>query len=157
MRFRRLLLSDLALRRIGPDDSGDLSRLHQMCFSPGWSSDGLQDLFINSKAWGYGLRGPNEWIGFILILPVVDDAEIVTLATRPDRRGKGLAGHLLDAVIRETRRLGINRLLLDVAEDNAPALRLYVSRGFQTDGRRKGYYTHNGQPSVDAILMSRPI
>jgi lipid A disaccharide synthetase len=52
---------------------------------------------------------------------------------------------------------GTTRLLLDVAEDNTPARRLYVRLGFTEDGRRKGYYTAGRPAPVDALLMSRAI
>ncbi|MFZ5669031.1 MAG: GNAT family N-acetyltransferase [Pseudomonadota bacterium] len=48
---------------------------------------------------------------------------------RPGRRGGGLAGALLDAVI-EHARGEVEQLTLVVVSDNLPAVRLYEGRGF---------------------------
>lgn len=48
---------------------------------------------------------------------------------RPDHRGGGLAGALLDAVIAHARG-EVEQLTLVVVSDNLPAVRLYEGRGF---------------------------
>jgi ribosomal-protein-alanine N-acetyltransferase len=72
------------------------------------------------------------------------DAEVLTVATRPDARGRGLAGEVLQAVADRLREDGLRDLFLEVAEDNAPARALYARLGFQPIGRRPGYYTRPG-------------
>lgn len=52
----------------------------------------------------------------------------------PEARGRGIAGGLVDAVIAWARARGYVRLLLDVADTNTPAIRLYESKGFVPNG-----------------------
>ena len=53
----------------------------------------------------------------------------------PEFRGQGVAGRLIDAVVLWARERGHTRVLLDVGDSNAPAIRLYESKGFVPTGR----------------------
>ena len=96
-------------------------------------------------------------VAFALFQSAAGETELLTIATAPARRGQGLGRQLIEAAIPELAVEGNSRLLLDVAEDNAPARRLYERLGFTEDGRRKGYYTAGRLAPVDALLMSRGI
>ena len=62
------------------------------------------------------------------------------------------ADALLDALVAEGRRRGAHELLLDVREDNAPALAFYARHGFEQLGKRRGYYA-NGR--IDGLVLQR--
>lgn len=83
------------------------------------------------------------------------EADVQTIAVAPSTQGKGIGGVLLDALVAEAARRGARSLLLEVRADNAAAMRLYTSRGFELISVRRGYY----QPGdVDAhILRLRPL
>ena len=53
------------------------------------------------------------------------------IAVRPEARGKGIGRQLLKAVESEARQLGCGKVTLEVRSDNARAMRLYQSVGFQ--------------------------
>ena len=52
----------------------------------------------------------------------------------PEFRRRGIGQGLVDAVVAWARTAGFARVLLDVADTNLPAIRLYASRGFEPDG-----------------------
>jgi len=52
----------------------------------------------------------------------------------PEVRRRGVGGMLVDAVIEWARSNGVTRLLLDVADNNAPAIELYARKGFEPNG-----------------------
>jgi ribosomal-protein-alanine N-acetyltransferase len=93
--------------------------------------------------------------GFILIRVVLDEAEILTLAVRPEARRRGLGRGLVEAGGHLARSQGAERLYLEVAEDNDAARGLYVSAGFVEVGRRPGYYGRQDGPAVAALLFAR--
>jgi ribosomal-protein-alanine N-acetyltransferase len=82
---------------------------------------------------------------------VVDEAHISTFAIRPDWRGRGAGAVLLDGILRQAAGLGAGSAMLEVRAGNLAAQSLYRKFGFQTVGRRKGYYKDNGE---DALLMT---
>jgi ribosomal protein S18 acetylase RimI-like enzyme len=49
-------------------------------------------------------------------------------------RQSRVGGVLVDPVIEWARSNGVNRLLLDVADNNAPAIALYMRKGFERNG-----------------------
>jgi ribosomal protein S18 acetylase RimI-like enzyme len=62
-----------------------------------------------------------------------DKAGVWTLsnvAVAPDQRGRGIAGHLVDAAIAHVRYRQGKRLFLEVRSDNASAIEMYAKRGF---------------------------
>jgi len=89
--------------------------------------------------------------GFIVSRMVAGELHINNVAVRPEFRRRGIAAHLLAAVLAEGRRNGARVAFLEVRAANAAAQLLYRSRGFQVTGRRRRYYNH---PVEDALLMS---
>ena len=76
-------------------------------------------------------------------------AEVLTLATHPDAARQGLARELMREALPL---LSAPVLFLEVAESNTPAIALYRALGFETFGRRPGYYpTPRGRET--ALLM----
>jgi ribosomal protein S18 acetylase RimI-like enzyme len=66
------------------------------------------------------------------LLPVAkEDYYLRALAVDPAHQGHGFGRQLLDQVIAAGAQKGFRAYRLDVSEDNAAALRLYKSRGFQ--------------------------
>lgn len=94
-------------------------------------------------------------LGFVLIQTVLDEAEINTIVVAKEARKQGVARKLLSAVFDRLREEGVGRLLLEVAEDNAPAITLYRQLGFDEIGRRKNYYRRKSGRAVDALVMER--
>jgi len=89
--------------------------------------------------------------GFIVSRMVAGELHINNVAVRPEFRRRGIAAHLLAAVLAEGRRNGARVAFLEVRAANVAAQLLYRSRGFQVTGRRRRYYNH---PVEDALLMS---
>ena len=92
--------------------------------------------------------------GFLLWRRAADEAEIVTLAVRPEARRRGLGGRLLGRTMDRAREQGVTRLFLEVADDNLAALALYGSRGFEPVGKRPDYYARPDGSRADALILA---
>ncbi len=90
-------------------------------------------------------------VGYAGLRAVAREADVQTVAVRPDRQGTGLGARLLDALLAEARRRGCSEVLLEVDVDNAAAQRLYERAGFTRVSVRRGYYG----PGRDAAVMRR--
>jgi len=75
---------------------------------------------------------------------------VTNLAVHPSFRRRGIARALLDHVLKEARRSGVELVFLEVRPTNVEALALYESFDFRVIGRRKGYYFDTGE---DALVM----
>lgn len=92
---------------------------------------------------------------FALGRVVAGEAELLTIATDPRMRRRGLGRAALVAFEAEAAKRGAVRFFLEVAEDNAGARALYAVAGYAECGRRPGYYpARDGR--VDAIAMEKP-
>jgi [ribosomal protein S18]-alanine N-acetyltransferase len=81
--------------------------------------------------------------GYLLYSVAADEAELLRVAVRPEHRGRGIAGRLVEACLESCRNRGIRRIFLEVNERNAPAIRVYERAGFSTIAVRKKYYDAN--------------
>lgn len=62
-----------------------------------------------------------------------DEFYLSKMGVLPPHRGKGLGRVLTDAFLAAGRAAGFGRFRLDVSADNEPAVRLYVSCGFEVE------------------------
>jgi ribosomal-protein-alanine N-acetyltransferase len=92
-------------------------------------------------------------LGFVGIWLMVDEAHIVTIASRPERRREGIGERLLIAAIGLARDLDQVVVTLEVRASNVEAQAMYDKYGFARVGLRKRYYTDNNE---DAVLMTTP-
>ena len=77
-------------------------------------------------------------------------ADLLTIATVPAARGRGLASRMLAELVGTARRTGCPDVLLEVRQSNESAQRLYARHGFVPIGRRRRYYQ---APPEDAVVM----
>lgn len=125
----------------------EVANLHKLCFPhKPWSADDFADL----KKSGCEIIASQN--GFIVYRPILDEAEIITIGVHPDARNTGIASAMLGIVEGELKKSGIKSIFLEVAENNAPARRLYESNGYKQIGIRTKYYD-----GIDAIMMKKDL
>lgn len=142
---------------LGPDDAQRVATIHASAMSDPWPPSDFRT-FLNRNCLGIGIsteRAPDKIVGFVMAQCVLDEAEILTIAVERDAQRQGLARQLIQALHKRLGERGTSRVMLDVAEDNLAAISLYISSGYQKDGLREKYYSRQGGPDVDAILMSK--
>ncbi|MEH6664208.1 MAG: GNAT family N-acetyltransferase [Brevundimonas sp.] len=130
-------------------DPAHLAIIHASAFETPWDAAAIKVLLDMP-----GAEVEVEPDGFLLWRRAADEAEIVTLAVRPEARRRGLGGALLDRTIDRARRRDVARLFLEVARDNPAALALYASRGFGQAGRRPAYYARPDGSRADALILA---
>lgn len=82
------------------------------------------------------------------------DGDVQTIAVAATGQGRGVGKTLLAELLRRLEQRGCRQVLLEVRSDNAAAVTLYESVGFQRISRRHNYYG----PGLDADIMRlRPL
>lgn len=89
--------------------------------------------------------------GYVCLMSLFEEAQILNIAIDPARRGQGLARLLMDHAIAVATERGAELLTLEVRESNSAAITLYESYGFERYFVRRGYY----EGKEDAILMEK--
>ncbi|MFN8475959.1 MAG: ribosomal protein S18-alanine N-acetyltransferase [Anaerolineae bacterium] len=92
-------------------------------------------------------------IGYAGMWMMHDEAHISTIAIHPDWRGHALGEYMLLAMIAQAQALKAVTVTLEVRVTNTRAQSLYLKYHFEVVGRRRGYYSDNGE---DALLMTTP-
>lgn len=149
-------------------DAAALAALHASAFDRPWDAAAISALLVSPHV--IALASPAQ--GFIMLQHVpsgkntgIDagtdankegavaspvEAEILTLAVHPKARRQGLARRLISRAIDH---LAVEKMFLEVAEDNHAAVALYQACGFAESGRRVNYYKNADGSRSDALLM----
>ena len=77
------------------------------------------------------------------------------IAILPEARGLGGGRALLEAIVEHGRACGAHKLELEVWSDNARAIALYASAGFEVEGLRRDHYRRRDGSLRSALLMAR--
>lgn len=121
-----------------------------------WSSDFIGRILASPGSAAFvacdASRQPELPVGFVLTRVGGDECEILSLGVKPAARGQGIGHALLSAVDSFAANHGAASTVLEVAEDNTPAIALYLGRGFGVAGRRPGYYLRDDM-RVDALIL----
>lgn len=94
---------------------------------------------------------------FVLGQVVLDEAEILALATDPNHHRTGEAGAAFALFCQDAKARGALKLFLEVAKDNIPAIQFYKNAGFLEAGLRRAYYARSDRPKMDALIMTANI
>ncbi len=96
-------------------------------------------------------------IGFIIYTIAADQADLITLGVIPQSQQQGAGRFLMEQAFVHLKSLGVEKLFLEVATDNAAALALYKSTGFAQVGTRPNYYKNERGEITDAAVLHKKI
>ena len=120
-------------------------------FDKFWSIDILKNDFENENSKYIIAKIDNEIVGFAGIKIIIDEADIMNIAVRIDKRNLGIGSVLLKKLIQLAMDSNCTSITLEVNENNLPAIHLYEKFDFEKIGLRKKYYNNID----DAIVMKK--
>ncbi len=91
-------------------------------------------------------------VGFCILQPVLDEANLLLMAIDPSQQGKGLGFELLQQSIALLKNNPV-QIFLEVRESNAAAIGLYEKSGFHQIDLRKNYYPNPNGTREHAVIM----
>ncbi|HUW25685.1 MAG TPA: ribosomal protein S18-alanine N-acetyltransferase [Gallionella sp.] len=91
--------------------------------------------------------------GYAILLPLLDEAELLSIGVAAAQQRKGLGRALLTEMLGISRDKNMRRVFLEVCSSNVAAIALYRSAGFSEIGVRRDYY-RNANGSEDALVMA---
>jgi ribosomal-protein-alanine N-acetyltransferase len=142
---------ELTIRRLTYADLPQIVVLERRAFSTPWSL--AMFVLELSKSTGVPLAAlqGETLVGYLICSRYDTVWHIMNVAVEPALRRRGIATALLLGLIErinDTRA----RFTLEVRESNTGAIALYERYGFRAAGRRRRYYSDNGE---DAVIMWR--
>ena len=115
-----------------------------------WSKEFFKKIFFDKKTFFFFHKKNSR--GYLIARKILDEFEILSLATNKNYFRKGIASELIDLLIDEAKEIGVKKIFLEVATLNVAAISLYTKMGFIIIGKRNGYYIKNGKKQ-DAYNM----
>ena len=131
----------------------EVAQIEQLCFSDPWSVESLE-LMLGEQATGLVAIEDRKLLGYVGMICVLDEGQIVNVATHPDSRRRGVGRALMSAIEQLAKDKGIVFLSLEVRESNSSARSLYSSLGWVECGIRKNFYS---KPTENACVMTKSI
>ena len=141
----------LAIEPMRHADIPTVQTIEREIFLSPWPRNAYaSELSQNRQAHYIVLRQGGEIVGYGGLWKVVHEAHVTTVGIRARDQGRGYGTALFAALVQRSYELGARWMTLEVRASNERAIRLYERFGFLSIGRRRGYYTDNGE---DAVIM----
>jgi len=150
MMLRMTGVGDITICPMSDTDLDEVLAIEAVSYPKPWTREHFLDELNSPFASPLvALDGEGRVAGYLCPMLLLDEAQILNVAVRPDLRSHGLGRLLIESLLDDYRNRGASVLSLEVRVSNEPARTLYRKLGFTETGRRPKYY-ENGE---DAILM----
>ena len=120
-------------------------------FSDPWSESAFRGEMDNPGSRFLVAEQEGQVLGYLGMQLVLDEGYISNVAVAPPCRRQGIGAKLMAAAVDIARQEKLSLLTLEVRVSNTAAIALYERYGFQTLGRRRGFYRF---PREDAYVMT---
>ncbi|MDQ3880912.1 MAG: ribosomal protein S18-alanine N-acetyltransferase [Chloroflexota bacterium] len=129
--------------------------IERRSFSTPWPANAFEEELTRNRMAHYVVARVDGVIaGYAGLWMIVDEGHITTFSVDPSWRRRGIGQRMLLHLVDLSRRLGATRMTLEVRVSNVAAQALYAKFGFVETGRRRGYYSDDGE---DALVMATPL
>lgn len=150
--------SMLSIEQAGAEYADVMAAIHSPCFEDAWDSKAMAQLLATPGSVALlaaqDKAGEKQPCGFVMARAAADEMEILTLAVLPDKRRRGVARALLQALRQRAAQAGIKQIFIEYARDNQAAHTLYESTGYAPSGVRSNYYKSQDGTACDAITAN---
>ena len=145
----------VSYRPLDTAHAADVARMEgELMGTDAWNEDMvLDELPRADRSWWAAYDAADKLIGYVGVLVVDGDMQILKIATARDHQREGIATELLARVAEDARALGAEKASLEVRVGNAGAIAFYENLGFTNLGRRPRYYSDR----EDAYILEGPL
>ncbi|MBY0573067.1 MAG: ribosomal protein S18-alanine N-acetyltransferase [Undibacterium sp.] len=138
---------------LGIADLTDILAIEEAVYSHPWTRGNFLDSFYG-KHEASGIRTlDGELIAYFVLMPVLDELQLLTFAVDKKRQNQGYARIMLERMLGYAKEKQFTSILLEVRVSNLRAIAVYQCFGFIEIGRRKAYYPAANLTREDAIVM----
>ena len=142
----------MEVRELKAEHIDMVAELEELCFAHPLSKNNLGMLLPGGIGNGFVIVDEVKGVAAAYggIICVLDEGQILNIATHPEYRRRGLGRKIMDTIFAHARANGIAFITLEVRESNEAAISLYEGLGFYNVGRLKGYYD---SPKEDGLIL----
>ncbi len=138
----------MEIRQIKKGEEVYAAQIEKACLETPWTEKQILEMPENSV---YLVVADGDNVCAIASMYcVIGEGQIMNLAVAENFRRMGLGEKILNKLFDFARENNCENITLEVAENNIGAISLYKKWGFNTVGRRKGFYR-----GVDALVLEK--
>ena len=138
------------IRLMNAADIASAAEIERLVQSHPWSKKQFEEAVDAYQCTVIELHG--QVLGFCILQPVLDEANLLLMAIHPNQQGKGLGYQLLEESAAMLKNDPL-QIFLEVRESNTPAIKLYEKADFHQIDLRKNYYPKPDGGREHAIIM----
>ncbi len=148
-------VENVTIRQMTLDDLPEVTEIDRLSFPVPWPERSYRFELTNNPSAELFVaeNGDQQVVGFLGYWLIADEVHVSTFAVHPTHRMRRIGEKMMLTALAQARQRGARLATLEVRVTNQPAIRLYEKLGFESVGKRTGYYRDNGE---DAILMTLP-
>jgi ribosomal-protein-alanine N-acetyltransferase len=137
------------------EDASLCAKLHAKGFYRGWQQSEFAAFLSDiAKTPIYVAKDKkNIMAGFAIIRIAANEAELLSIIVAEKFQSKGVGAAILRAILDDLLLSPVEKLLLEVEEENVAAIALYKRQGFLTVGERQAYYAKKNGKKANALIM----
>ncbi len=139
--------------RIAEEHLAGVLAIEREAYPDPWSERMFRQEIEQNIAYFYVMLDEGQVAGYVGFWLVIDEAHITSVTVRDCYRRRGFGRRAMEFILDRAQRLGVKQVTLEVRASNLRALNLYLSMGFESLYRRRGYYNNR----EDAIVMVKTI
>lgn len=143
----------LLIRSMTEEDLLAVMAIEDVSYPTPWKCEHFRSELAARYSWPYVAVEDGAVVGYVCLMSLFEEAQILNIAVSPDHRGRGIARALLEHAFSQATAQGAEVMALEVRASNDAAIALYEQLGFNRVGIRAGYY----ESAEDAILMEKPL
>ena len=136
------------------EDLEDILLMEKECFNESaWTREMIINDFENRSKYILCMSDQDEYIGYLCVLELDNECEILRLGIRKNFRKQGYAKRLLEFLFEHCQNTAKEKIYLEVSSENKIAIKLYESLGFNCFNVRKNYYKQGDDAKLYVKLI----
>jgi ribosomal-protein-alanine N-acetyltransferase len=143
----------IMIRPMTEKDLDAVTTIEQASYTTPWNGDHFRNEITAGYSWPFVAVIEGVVVGYLCLMCLFEEAQILNIAVGPDFRGRGIARLLLKHAFLLALEQGAEFVALEVRSSNSVAISLYEQLGFSKTGIRARYYEH----TEDAVLMEKSL
>lgn len=132
------------------NDIEAVSKMEERCFSMPWSKEAYVQAIQCGDVVYVVAEDEKQIVGSCGVRNILSEGEITNVMVDIPFRGQKISYPMLQTLLEEGQKIGIEQFFLEVRAGNKAAIHLYEKCGFQTEGIRKNLYEI---PKEDGLIM----
>ena len=138
------------IRLMNASDVAVVAEIENLVQSHPWTKKQFEDSVNTYQVTVIEQQG--QVVGFCILQPVLDEANLLLMAVHPSQQGKGMGYQLLEASLAMLENDPV-QVFLEVRESNIAAIKLYEKSDLHQIDMRKNYYPQADGSREHAIIM----